>query len=132
MPSEQAAGDMAHPSADIYALGVVLFEMLANRLPYAGSSEPTVLRRLLENDPEPWRRAAGLPAPLGPIIRAATHPNPAERTATAGALHTALLPLRNEARARDELSALVVAALAAAAARDARDAQEAPTVAESK
>ena len=106
--------------------------MLVNRLPYAGSSEPTVLRRLLENDPEPWRRAAGLPRRSAPSSVAATHPNPAERTATAAALHAALLPLRNEARARDELSALVVAALAPPPRATHATRKTAPTVVESK
>ena len=101
--------------------------MLSNRLPYHGSSEPTVLRRLLEDDPEPWRRAAGLESPLGPIVRAATHPKPAERIPSADALRAALLPLRDEARARAELSALVAEAIAAG---DRARSAEAPTVAD--
>ena len=129
MAPEQVQTSSYDQRVDVYALGVVLFEMLANRLPYAGSSEPTVLRRLMENDPEPWRRAAGLPAPLGPIVRAATSPNPAERTPSAAGLRDALLPLRDEARARAELSALVAEAIAATALRDAEDA---PTVANAK
>ena len=101
--------------------------MLSNRLPYHGSSEPSVLRRLLDNDPEPWRRAGGLGAPLGPIVRAATHPNPAERTPSAGELRAALLPLRDEARARAALIALVAEAIAAG---DCARATEASTVAD--
>ncbi|HEY2745595.1 MAG TPA: serine/threonine-protein kinase [Polyangia bacterium] len=129
MAPEQVQSSTYDQRIDVYALGVVLFEMLANRLPYAGSSEPTVLRRLMENDPEPWRRAAGLSAPLGPIVRAATNPQPKERTPSAAELRDALLPLRDESRARAELSSLVADAIAAA---ELRDAQEAPTVANAK
>ena len=125
MAPEQVQSSAYDQRIDVYALGVVLFEMLSNRLPYDGSSEPTVLRRLIENDPEPWRRANGLGAPLGPIVRAATHPNPAERTLSAAELRAALLPLRDEARARGELAALVADAIAAASARD-----DAPTIAD--
>jgi serine/threonine protein kinase len=125
MAPEQVQSSSYDHRIDVYALGVVLFEMLSNRRPYHGSSEPTVLRRLMDNDPEPWRRAGGLPHPLGPIVRAATHPNPAERMLSAADFHAALLPLRNEARARDQLCALVAEAMAAAEARD-----EAPTVAD--
>jgi serine/threonine-protein kinase len=125
MAPEQVQSSSYDERIDVYALGVVLFEMLSNRLPYDGSSEPTVLRRLLENDPEPWRRAAGLGGPLAPIVRAATHPKPDERIASAAALREKLLPLRDEARARAELCALVAAALASAAPTP-----EAPTVAE--
>jgi len=118
MAPEQVQTSTYDQRIDVYALGVVLFEMLSNRLPYHGSSEPTVLRRLMENDPEPWRRSSGLASPLGPIVRAATHPNPAERTISAAQLHAALLPLRDEARARDQLVTLVAEAMAVAESRD--------------
>jgi hypothetical protein len=129
MAPEQVRSSTYDQRIDVYALGVVLFEMLSNRLPYHGSSEPTVLRRLMESDPEPWRRASGLSAPLGPLVRTATHPDPALRTQSAAALHAELLPLRDEARGRAELCALVAEAIAAAAERDAH---EAPTVADAK
>jgi serine/threonine protein kinase len=125
MAPEQVQTSSYDQRIDVYALGVVLFEMLSNRLPYHGSSEPTVLRRLMENDPEPWRRASGLAAPLGPIVRAATHPNPAERTISAAQLHAVLLPLRDEARARGQLVTLVAEATTFAESRE-----DAPTIAE--
>ena len=105
MAPEQVQTSTYDQRIDIYALGVVLFEMLANRLPYAGSSEPTVLRRLLENDPEPWRRAAGLPAAARPH-----HPRrdpPESRRATGNGLRAARRPLavaRRGARPRSELT----------------------------
>jgi hypothetical protein len=127
MAPEQVQTSTYDQRIDVYALGVVLFEMLSNRLPYHGSSEPTVLRRLLESDPEPWRRSSGLGEPLGPLVRQATHPDPDLRIQSAAALHAQLLPLRDEARGRSELCALVADAIAAA---ELRDAQEAPTVAD--
>ena len=128
MAPEQVSTSTYDQRIDVYALGVVLFEMLSNRVPYKGSTEPTILRRLLDNDPEPYRRAAGLAPPLGPLVREATHPDPCARLATAAALHAALLPLRDEARGRAALSALVADCVAV---DEPADLHEAPTVAES-
>jgi eukaryotic-like serine/threonine-protein kinase len=124
MSPEQLRGQELDGRSDLYALGVVLFEMLSGRMPYQGSSEPTILRRLLDNDPEPYRRAQGLPGPLGPLVRWATDPDPATRASSAAELRARLLPLRDEARGRAERCTLVLDAVAAAGSTP-----EAPTVA---
>jgi len=49
---EQARGDRAGPAADQYALGVVLFEMLAGRVPFDGEAPVAVALRHL-HDPVP-------------------------------------------------------------------------------
>jgi tRNA A-37 threonylcarbamoyl transferase component Bud32 len=115
MAPEQVSSSSYDQRVDVYALGVVLFEMLSGRRPYDGSDEPSILRRLLDRDPEPYRRASTLPAPLGPLIRAATDPDSSRRIAAASELRAALLPLRDEGRARAQLSVLVADTLAAGA-----------------
>ena len=61
MPPEQARGEVDHldARADVYALGAVLYEVLAGRPPYGGSDARAVLRQVLEGPPEPPGRPAG-------------------------------------------------------------------------
>ncbi len=48
MAPEQVLGEQVGSAADIYAFGVVLFEMLTGRLPFTGASSAEVARRRLE------------------------------------------------------------------------------------
>jgi hypothetical protein len=52
--SEQVRGDRVGPAADIYALGVVVFEMVAGRLPFSGNTPlETALARVEREAPSP-------------------------------------------------------------------------------
>lgn len=44
MAPEQAAGEEVTPAADVYACGVVLFEMIAGRMPFSDRSQTELLR----------------------------------------------------------------------------------------
>src|SRR5207248_476044 len=52
MAPEQAQGrrDDIGPQADVYALGVILYELLAGRAPYEGASDVEVLRQAIEGN----------------------------------------------------------------------------------
>jgi serine/threonine protein kinase len=51
MAPEQALGDVGRPSADIYALGIVLHEMLSGVLPFEGSPEILATKHIRDEPP---------------------------------------------------------------------------------
>jgi serine/threonine protein kinase len=96
---EQVDGEAVDGRADVYALGLVVWEMLAGRPAYVGDSELTIALARLHRDPPPIAgERTGVPAALSDAIAKATTRDPAQRTATASGLRDALLPY---ARNRD-------------------------------
>ncbi|MBS0197337.1 MAG: serine/threonine protein kinase [Planctomycetes bacterium] len=92
MSPEQLAGD---PEAidmrtDVYAIGVMLFELLAGRLPYdvLTKSIAEAARIIRDDEPAPMRSAAGvrIDRDLATIVGKAMAKNKEERYATAAAL----------------------------------------------
>jgi serine/threonine protein kinase len=89
MAPEQVKGDTAHADArtDVYALGVVLFELLAGRVPFTGDTSVEVMRRILEEPtPDLERLVGGLPRGLAQVVCMATAKEPDARHPTAVAL----------------------------------------------
>ncbi len=80
MSPEQLLGDALGPPSDMYALGVVLYEMLTGRLPHAGTTvaELRIQRLLRPSVPVNWLRPA-LSRALADVLARALHPDPAER-----------------------------------------------------
>ncbi len=106
MPPEIAGGTLkqATTAGDIYALGVMLYELLAGHLPYDAENVPSLLRKIADEEPSSLggRRngpsvqsggsdhmAPALPAPpadLSAIAMKCLEKRPAARYPTAGAL----------------------------------------------
>jgi serine/threonine protein kinase len=82
---EQAAGDpdLDH-RADIYALGVVTYEMLCGHPPFAGRSPQQVMAAHASQKPEPiGRRRHDTPGDLAALVMKCLEKKPADRPASA-------------------------------------------------
>jgi len=91
MSPEQGSGDPADARADIYALGCVVYEMLAGEPPFRGASDEVVLRRHAI-EPVPSLRVVRptLPRHVVRAIETALAKTPADRFATSSAFGAAL------------------------------------------
>lgn len=88
MAPERIRGDAAGPSADIYALAVLAYELLAGRPPFTGDPIP-VVQDQLRKPPPPLPPA--VPAPVAAVVLSALAKEIGDRPATsAGAFVTAL------------------------------------------
>lgn len=92
MSPEQAAGDREIDGrSDLYALGVVGYQMLAGEPPFTGSSTPALLVKHLSERPVPIeQRRPDVPRDLGDAVMRLLEKDPNHRFATAGELEAAL------------------------------------------
>jgi serine/threonine protein kinase len=89
MAPEQVTGDPIDARTDIFALGVILFEMLTGRVPFDADSNIEWLNAVLKDDP-PALSAPAL-AHLNPVITRALQRRPQDRYATVEEMAAALL-----------------------------------------
>jgi serine/threonine-protein kinase len=84
---EQAQGGELDRRTDVYSLGVVLYELLTESPPFAGSTAAGTLVRVLQEEPEPPRkRKSSIPADLETVILKCLEKDPERRYDSARAL----------------------------------------------
>ncbi|MFQ5491447.1 MAG: protein kinase [Phycisphaerae bacterium] len=107
MAPEVGSGNYSR-SIDIYALGVMLYEMLMGKVPFEGASMGEVLMKHLTAQPE----VDQLPQPFGRVIRKALAKDPNDRYQTVGEMMAELMGVDE---VRDSLAGFDTATLGALA-----------------
>ena len=88
---EQSRGEEASERSDIYACGVVLYEMLAGHPPFDGTNALAVANQHLNAAPPPLSGTTGpIPAELEHVVRRALEKDPGARFADTAAMRAAL------------------------------------------
>ncbi|MFF2926859.1 protein kinase [Streptomyces celluloflavus] len=106
MAPEQAMGGAVGPHTDLYALGVLLHELLSGEVPFAGPTALGVLHRHLHEEPVPVRRLRpDVPEALETLVLRLLHKDPQARPAGAQEVYQALAPLLPAAAVADAAQA---------------------------
>lgn len=98
MAPELIQGEAPSPASDIYAMGVLLYELLSGKLPFASRTDYELMQTIIRNKPIPLRKLNGqIPKEMEAIVQKALEKTPAKRFADAKEFQQALQPFYNQA-----------------------------------
>jgi len=98
---EQARGERPTPASDVYAIGIVMFEMLTGRLPYMGTNQQELaLAHLRERVPMASEVNPNVPENLSNIVHKVMSKEPSARYRTADQLGNILETYRSRGEER--------------------------------
>jgi len=104
---EQAMGRRVLPASDVYAVGVVLYQMLSGAPPFQAESYAALAEKHIREEPKPLDVAnPAVPQALSAVVHKALAKTSADRYRTATELRTALLDYRRRS-AETEVAARV-------------------------
>jgi serine/threonine-protein kinase len=89
MAPEQAQGRPLDRRADVWAVGICLYELVTGDLPFDGDSDVDILRRLMGDEPAP-RASGAVPGPIEDLLERSLVRDPEARFPTAAAMARAL------------------------------------------
>ena len=94
---EQARGGVTDGKADIYSVGVMLYEMLTGQLPFEADNAVSVAIMQMQNEPKPLRELNDkIPEGIEQITLRAMRKEPKQRFATAGEMLEAIETFRRD------------------------------------
>lgn len=97
MSPEQIAGEKAAPESDIFAMGVILYELVEGTRPFRGEHPMAVMYAIGNESPLPFEKVADdLPEGLKAVIARALEKDPANRFSDAASFKEALTALLKE------------------------------------
>ncbi|NNC05040.1 protein kinase [Corallococcus exiguus] len=101
MAPEQIRGGTVGPTTDLYAAGVMMFQLLTGTRPFQGESVQVMFAHLEQSPPMPSSRLAGLPKEVDALVLRLLEKEPASRPPSAEAVREQLkrIPLREPPRA---------------------------------
>jgi serine/threonine protein kinase len=120
-PEQATASPQTDHRADIYAIGVVAYEMLTGQPPFSGRSVQAILAAHVVEDPEPVeRRRPAAPPLLATLVKQCLAKRPADRPQTASEVMHVLDAIATPSGGTAATTAVRVPAVAAGAVRRRR------------
>ncbi len=99
---EQVRDGKASPRSDVYAAGIVAYELLTGQTPFSGDTSLSVAFQRLDTDvPPPSSVIGGVPAQFDELVERATARDPADRYADAQDMGTQLQAIVEDLRLPD-------------------------------